>query len=106
MRNQLLRDSDWASMAHSLELRTPFVDERMLELLGPYLSGFVGSFGKLMLSRSPMKLLPVSVTKRKKTGFSTPISTWLSQATDQLQLDINGNNWGRCWAKFIIKKFE
>ena len=26
MRNQLLRDADWAGMAHSLEIRTPLVD--------------------------------------------------------------------------------
>src|SRR6202035_30194 len=29
LRNQLLRDSDWASMAHSVELRVPFVDARL-----------------------------------------------------------------------------
>src|SRR5205823_10435015 len=36
LRNQLLRDSDWASMGHSLELRTPWVDAALLEALGPY----------------------------------------------------------------------
>src|SRR5262249_48321266 len=35
MRNQLLRDTDWSSMAHSLEVRLPFVDPRVLERLGP-----------------------------------------------------------------------
>ena len=33
MRNQLLRDSDWASMHHSIELRTPYVDSTLLENL-------------------------------------------------------------------------
>ena len=33
MRCQLLRDADWASMAHSLELRVPFVDVRLFESL-------------------------------------------------------------------------
>ena len=31
MRNQLLRDTDWASMAHSLEVRVPLVDAVLLE---------------------------------------------------------------------------
>ena len=31
MRNQLLRDIDWAGMAHSLEIRTPFVDINFLQ---------------------------------------------------------------------------
>ena len=36
MRNQLLRDTDWASMAHSLEVRVPLVD---VELLTPFDGG-------------------------------------------------------------------
>src|SRR5207302_6458478 len=35
LRNQLLRDTDWASMAHSLEVRVPFVDTRLLEEVAP-----------------------------------------------------------------------
>jgi len=35
LRNQLLRDSDWASMAHGVEVRTPLVDIRLLENLVP-----------------------------------------------------------------------
>ena len=34
MRNQLLRDTDWASMAHSLEVRVPLVDVKLLEPFG------------------------------------------------------------------------
>ena len=33
MRNQLLRDSDWAAMAHSLEVRMPFVDKMLFDQL-------------------------------------------------------------------------
>ena len=35
MRNQLLRDTDWASMAHSLEVRVPLVDVKLLSHLAP-----------------------------------------------------------------------
>src|SRR5262249_48207315 len=34
MRHQLLRDTDWASMAHGLEVRVPFVDFVLIERLG------------------------------------------------------------------------
>ena len=35
MRNQLLRDTDWSSMAHGLEVRVPFVDAKLLERMAP-----------------------------------------------------------------------
>ncbi len=37
LRNQLLRDMDWASMAHSLEVRVPLVDAHLLQRLAPLL---------------------------------------------------------------------
>ena len=45
MSNQLLRDSDWASMYHSVELRTPLVDSQLLHNVAPhtkYFSNFMG----------------------------------------------------------------
>ena len=33
LRNQLLRDGDWASMYHGIELRTPFVDVELINNL-------------------------------------------------------------------------
>ena len=38
MRNQILRDSDWASMAHGLEVRVPFVDTCLFERLAAHLA--------------------------------------------------------------------
>jgi asparagine synthase (glutamine-hydrolysing) len=38
MRNMLLRDSDWAGMAHSVEIRTPFVDVELFRALAPYIA--------------------------------------------------------------------
>jgi len=35
MRNQLVRDTDWAGMAHGAEIRTPLVDVTVLERLAP-----------------------------------------------------------------------
>jgi len=105
LRNQLLRDSDWASMGHSLELRTPLVDAKLLDTLGPYVSGFAGGAGKAMLARSPGEPLPESIINRPKTGLSLPMAQWLVEATDQRvwgglpMLAAPGTPWARRWAR-------
>jgi asparagine synthase (glutamine-hydrolysing) len=110
LRNQLLRDSDWASMGHSLELRTPLVDANLLESLGTFVSGFAGGVGKAMLARSPGKSLPESVVNRPKTGFSVPIAKWLSEATDQRAwadlplLAAPRTPWARLWARVVVER--
>ena len=73
MRNQLLRDTDWASMAHSLEVRVPLVDHVLLSARAP----LIGALGKHVLATAPKKPIPVDVMGRAKTGFSTPIANWL-----------------------------
>jgi asparagine synthase (glutamine-hydrolysing) len=35
MRNQLLRDADWAGMAHGIEIRVPLVDLTLLRAIAP-----------------------------------------------------------------------
>ena len=108
LRNQLLRDSDWASMGHSLELRTPLVDAKLLEALGPYMSGFAGGAGKTMLAQSPEKPLPESIINRPKTGFGVPMATWLSEAIDTRAwadlplLAAPGTPWARRWARAVV----
>lgn len=109
LRNQLLRDSDWASMAHSLELRTPFVDAVLLETLGPNVSGFAGGVGKAMLAKSPQKPLPGFVINRPKSGFSIPMAQWLTEATDHRawgalpMLAATGTPWARRWARVVVQ---
>lgn len=77
MRNQLLRDADWAGMAHSLEIRTPFVDHTLSSCLTGVLDK---AYGKAALLRSVAnKELPDSVYKRKKTGFTLPFHGWLGR---------------------------
>jgi asparagine synthase (glutamine-hydrolysing) len=111
LRNQLLRDSDWASMGHSLELRTPLVDVALLESLGPYISSFVkGRAGKAMLALSPGKPLPSAIINRPKTGFCLPMAQWLSEATMQHTsgklpiLAMPGTPWARRWAQIMIER--
>jgi asparagine synthase (glutamine-hydrolysing) len=78
MRNQLLRDTDWASMAHSLEVRVPLVDHVLLGKLAPIIMASARIEGKRWLAMSPVRGLPPSVRNRVKTGFSTPMDDWLS----------------------------
>lgn len=81
MRNQLLRDADWASMAHSLEIRVPFAD---LELMRKVVS--LGAGGNLIrkgdLARTPVNPLPAAIINRQKTGFSVPVREWLLEGND------------------------
>jgi len=95
MRNQLLRDSDWAGMAHSLEIRTPLVDAVLLRRLAPMLAAHSPP-GKRDMALSPARRLPAEVLNRPKTGFSVPIHEWLGGDT------AHHGGWGfRQWARHI-----
>ncbi|GAB6052278.1 amidotransferase 1, exosortase A system-associated [Magnetospira thiophila] len=72
MRNQLLRDADWAGMAHSLEIRVPFVDGPLLQSVARH------GFGKQDMAATPQPGLPRAVLERPKTGFQVPVRQWLS----------------------------
>jgi asparagine synthase (glutamine-hydrolysing) len=82
MRNQLLRDADWTSMAHGLEVRVPLVDHRLLEGCGAHILAVAAKGGrpKALLAQAPTKPLPAEVVYRTKTGFSTPIAHWVRKA--------------------------
>jgi len=102
LRNQLLRDSDWASMDHSLELRTPLIDAQLLTRLAPYLIGRPRSAtGKISLAKSPTPELPNTVIHRRKTGFSLPMGRWIEASKEldhwRRQPELNSDNchWSR-----------
>ena len=103
MRNQLLRDADWAGMAHSLEIRVPLVDRPLLEAIAPLTVAARGR-RKAWLARAPRSPLPAEVTGRAKTGFGTPVPEWL-QRDQRLQryreipaLAAPRCPWARRWA--------
>jgi asparagine synthase (glutamine-hydrolysing) len=84
MRNQLLRDADWASMAYSLEVRVPLVDAHLLRTIAPALVSLPDGIRKRCLANSPQHALPPKIIARPKTGFGTPVNDWL-QRDDRLQ---------------------
>lgn len=100
MQQQLLRDTDWASMAHSLEIRVPFVD---LE----FLKKTIHLFRK---SPRPTKddalsefaeQIPTKLLTQKKVGFVVPVREWMFQMSDR-----KTNERGyRGWAKMVHKQF-
>lgn len=84
MRNQLLRDTDWASMAHSVEVRVPLVDFSLCERLMPAREKFQSGAGKRLLGQAPKTALPEQIINRPKTGFTTPVPDW-QQSISSLQ---------------------
>jgi asparagine synthase (glutamine-hydrolysing) len=77
LRNQLLRDSDWASMACSVELRVPLVDALLDTRLAA--AGFAPArrIVKEELERRLAPEVPAAVWNRRKHGFYIPILEWL-----------------------------
>jgi asparagine synthase (glutamine-hydrolysing) len=75
MRSVLLRDSDVMSMAHSIELRVPFLDHRLVaHALRNHLAGD-GRKEKLRAALSDV--LPARTLRRAKQGFDLPMHAWL-----------------------------
>ncbi len=93
LRNQLLRDMDWASMAHSLEVRVPLVDAHLLRKVAPALVTR-HERGKQLLANAPRPPLPPEVRQRRKTGFTLPIKEWLSQESGS-RVEFGKRSWAR-----------
>ena len=93
LRNQLLRDSDWASMDHSVELRTPLVDVTLLNALQCAVPAFSAFPNKSLLANAPATPLPYDIVHRPKTGFGIPVNRWLAEVGDD-----NFGGWQWCVA--------
>lgn len=103
MRNQLLRDADWAGMAHSLEIRVPLVDIALLKTLAPSIAGLVPGTGKAALARAPSRPLPEPVVSRAKTGFSVPTAAWMATASGDRNADkdVSKGAASRSWSQLV-----
>jgi GT2 family glycosyltransferase len=76
--DELLRASDAMSMLHSLELRTPFLDYRLVEraMQMPAAHKMRGREGKQVMRDIARQVLPTHPLQGKR-GFSLPVSTWV-----------------------------
>lgn len=105
MRNQLLRDTDWASMAHSLEVRVPLVDPVLLATIAPAMVAR-GVRGKGVLAAAPSIPLPDAVTNRSKTGFYTPVDQWIARQQGYEAGRGPDKSMSRNWARTLIERGE
>jgi asparagine synthase (glutamine-hydrolysing) len=97
----LLPKSDIASMAHSLELRSPLLDHRVVEL-GLSLPDSLkqrGRTGKIALRRAFAAELPPIVAERGKSGFGVPLARWFREDLRPLarELLLDDRARGRGW---------
>ena len=111
LRNQLLRDADWAGMAHSLEIRLPLVDTTLLAAIAPlvYCRGF--EMSKALLASAPSTACGNEIVQRGKTGFMVPIDSWMQNLRDTLDswrrvptLARSGCHWARRLAYSIAEQ--
>lgn len=115
MANTLLRDGDFMSMAHGLEVRVPFLDHRIVEFVFGVAPGMKSARGipKPLLVRAMGDLLPKEVWQRRKMGFMFPWDLWLRQRLrsqiDELlhrfpednALDLDMANCRSVWQRFL-----
>lgn len=115
LRNQLLRDADWASMDSSVEIRTPLVDRPLLSQVAGRISSSQETKSrpdKTVLASTPDTALPPRFTERPKTGFTLPMNRWLQIPTlkdlwsDQPMLKHSRCHWSRRWLHTVAQAYE
>jgi asparagine synthase (glutamine-hydrolysing) len=111
--DDILQKVDRMSMAHSLEVRPPFLDHRIVEFAArlPEKMKIDGSERKVVLKRLMRDKLPPSVLQRRKTGLDIPTHDWLRGTLRPLLMDtlsadaIDGTNlFRREQIEFLIKE--
>lgn len=98
MRNQLLRDADWAGMANSVEIRVPMVDFSLIRKLAPLRAGPFTPH-KTDMAACLTGSLQQALVQRPKTGFTVPVREWIQEGEKP------GERGFRGWAKFVYEQF-
>jgi asparagine synthase (glutamine-hydrolysing) len=119
MQNQLLKDSDYMSMWHSLEIRVPFLDKEVMMMAGSINASikFNKSLPKYLLVKAFQNELPVEIWKRKKQGFTFPFERWLKENEYSKPNTIEEErlykkfkygklSWGRYWCALLMTRFD
>jgi asparagine synthase (glutamine-hydrolysing) len=93
MRGDILLKADKMTMAHSLELRVPFLDKAVFEIASKIPTSLKTANGttKYILRKAAEGIVPDHVLDRKKLGFPVPIRHWLKNEMNE-------------WAKKIIRE--
>ena len=90
MQWRLLKDSDAMSMAHSIELRVPLVDDFLVESILSLPKGWNDRLGwpKKLLVESMNKIIPSFVLNKKKKGFQLPMDAWMKNQLEPIIIEI------------------
>jgi len=126
--NQLLRDADVMSMAHSVEARVPYLDHRLVEhvLALPSAIKLDRARPKPLLLDALGDGLPRAVWDRPKMGFTFPMDSWMRERAGELRAlcveskrlergavekvwDAFGRgraHWSRPWAVYVLSQLE
>lgn len=93
MAKDILLKADKMSMAHSLELRVPFLDKKMFDIAAsiPSHLRIDGEMTKAPLRIAAANALPEEWAKREKLGFPTPVVHWLREKDIYEQVKIAFN---------------
>jgi asparagine synthase (glutamine-hydrolysing) len=88
--DDLLMMGDKMSMAHSLEMRVPFCDHKLIEFVATIPTEFKlkGFKLKSLLKESLAELLPVEILQRRKQGFMVPLSKWFQNELKDFTMDL------------------
>jgi asparagine synthase (glutamine-hydrolysing) len=104
LRSRLLRDTDWASMAHGVEVRAPLVDSVLLAIVAETLAAQPACVDKAALLDAPSRALPEAVRLRPKTGFTTPLADWQHRAMAPPPRAARPREpWARAWADRVLQ---
>jgi len=106
--DDILNKADRMSMAHSLEVRPPFLDHRIVEFAAslPASLKIRGSRQKVLLKELMRGKLPPSVIQRKKVGFDIPAHDWLRGCLRPLMMDVlmdSASNHTRLFRQDVIE---
>ncbi len=133
MANTLLRDTDAMSMAHSLEVRVPFLDHPLVEFVArlPGPAKCTNGVPKSLLVEAMGDLLPAEVVSQRKRTFTLPWEHWLrGPLRDEVASEFSAiapslvqcldaravrqvwasflrgqTSWSRVWSLFVLNKW-
>lgn len=90
MAHTLLRDTDAMSMAHSLEVRVPLIDHKLVEFAVsiPMHMKLKNGRGKHIFTKALEDVLPAQVLDRPKQGFEMPVAAWLRNELQDVMEDV------------------
>lgn len=122
MQNQLLKDTDYMSMWHSIEIRVPFLDKELMKFVFSIDEKikFNENIYKYLLVKAFGDILPEEIIKRKKVGFTFPFDKWIRENSDTFvdlipqvhrskvvkDFNNNGVHWSKFWTLAVMGRWS